>query len=52
VDFDSLGVEAKTFLLVGEELFEILALVTLELNHLSHLLVGNDSAIASYVPSR
>lgn len=44
--FDSLSVETKTFLLVGHEVLDIFALVALELNHLAHLIVGDNGAIA------
>jgi hypothetical protein len=45
---DSLGIKFQAFLLVGEELLNILALISLELNHLPHLSVDDDGAIASY----
>lgn len=44
---DGLSIELKTFLLVGQELLNILALVSLKLNHLTHLGVIDDGAIAS-----
>ena len=40
--------EVHPFLLVDEELLDILALITLQLNHFSHLGVGDDGAIAGY----
>ena len=43
---DGLGIQLKTFLLVGQELLNILTLVSLELNHLAHLSVIDDGAIA------
>lgn len=43
---NDLGVEAKTLLLVDQELLNILALVTLKLDHLAHLGVCDDGAIA------
>lgn len=46
VDLDGLCIQAQAFLLIGQELLNILALVALELNHLAHLRVGNDGAIA------
>lgn len=46
MDFDGLGIELETFLLVGQELLNILTLISLQLNHLSHLRVIDDSAIA------
>jgi hypothetical protein len=47
VDFDGLGIELKTFLLVGEEILNVLALVALELDYLTHLCVVDDRSIAS-----
>jgi hypothetical protein len=47
VDFDGLGIELKTFLLVGEEILNVLALVALELDYLTHLRVVDDRSIAS-----
>jgi len=47
VDLNGLGIKLQTFLLVGEELLNILALISLKLNHLAHLSIDNDSAIAS-----
>jgi hypothetical protein len=47
VDLDGLGIKLKTLLLVGQELLDILALVSLKLNHLTHLGVIDDGAIAS-----
>lgn len=47
VDLDGLGIELQTFLLVDQELLNIFALVSLKLNHLSHLSVVDDGAIAS-----
>jgi len=44
---DSLGIKLETFFLVGEELLNILALISLKLNHLSHFSIDNDGAIAS-----
>jgi hypothetical protein len=48
MDFDSLGIKLETFLLVGQELLNILTLISLQLNHLSHLSVIDDGAIACY----
>jgi hypothetical protein len=45
---NGLGIKLQTLLLVGEELLNILALVSLKLNHLSHLSINDDGAIASY----
>lgn len=43
---DGIGLELET-VLGGQELLEILSLVTLQLNHLTHLRVRDDGAIAS-----
>lgn len=45
---DGLGIQFKALLLVGQELLNIFSLVALELNHLSHLHVADDGAIASW----
>lgn len=47
VDLDGLGVKLQAVLLVGEELLDILALIALELDHLAHLGIVDDGAIAS-----
>ena len=47
MDLYSLDIKTEAILLVGEEILNILALVALELDHLSHLGVGDNSAIAS-----
>jgi len=47
MDLDGLGIKLETLLLVGEELLNIFALISLKLDHLSHLGVNNDGAIAS-----
>jgi hypothetical protein len=46
VDLDGLAIKAQALLLVGQEVLNILALVSLQLDHLSHLSVCDDSAIA------
>src|SRR5690242_2651705 len=46
VDLDGLNVKTKALLLVCQEILNILALIALELDHLSHLGVGNNGAIA------
>jgi len=46
MDLDGLGIKLKSSL-VGEEFLYILALIALKLDHLSHLAVDNDGAIAS-----
>jgi hypothetical protein len=45
---DSLGIKLQALFLVGEELLDIFALITLKLDHLSHLSIDDDGAIASY----
>ena len=47
MDLDGLGVELKALLLVGQKLLDIFALITLELDHLAHLGVIDNGAIAS-----
>jgi len=47
MDFDGLGIELQPFLFVGEEFLNILALISLELNHLSHFGIDDNGAIAS-----
>jgi hypothetical protein len=42
-----LGIKLQTLLLVGEELLDIFALITLKLDHLSHFAIDHDGAIAS-----
>jgi len=44
---NSLGIKLQTLLLVGEELLNIFALITLKLNHLAHFAIDHDGAIAS-----
>lgn len=48
VNLDGLGIKLKALLLVGQELLNILTLISLELDHLSHLGVIDDGAIASW----
>jgi len=47
VDLNGLGIKLQTLFFVGEELLNILALIALKLDHLSHLSVDDDGAIAS-----
>lgn len=47
VDLDGLGIKLEALLLVDEEFLDILALVSLQLDHLTHLGVVDDGAIAS-----
>jgi hypothetical protein len=47
VDLDRLGIKLQTFLLVYQKFLDILALIPLELDHLAHLSVVDNSAIAS-----
>ena len=46
MDLDGLAIKAQALLLVGQEILDIFALIALELNHLAHLRVGDDGAIA------
>jgi len=46
VDLDGLGIELQTFLLIDQKLLHVLALVALQLDHLAHLGVDDDGAIA------
>lgn len=46
VDLDSLAIKAQALLLISQEILHILALVSLQLNHLAHLRVGDNGAIA------
>lgn len=43
---DGLGIESQALLLVGEEILNILALIALELDNLTHGVVGYDCSIA------
>lgn len=43
---DGLGIKLEAFLLVGQEFLDILTLISLQLNHLTHLSVCDDGAIA------
>jgi len=47
VDLDGLCIKLKALFLVGEEFLYVLALISLELDHLSHLSVVDNGAIAS-----
>ena len=46
VDFDGLRIQLQALLLIDQEFLHILALVALELDHLAHLRVVDDGAIA------
>jgi hypothetical protein len=46
VDLYGLDIKTEAIFLIGEEILDVLALVALELDHLSHLGVGDDGAIA------
>ena len=48
IHLNGLGIKLQTLLLVGEELLNIFALIALKLDHLSHLTIDHDGAIASY----
>jgi len=47
MNLDGLGIKFQALFLVGEELLDILALISLKLNHLPHLSIDDDGAIAS-----
>jgi hypothetical protein len=47
VNLNGLGIQLKPFLLISQEFLHILALIALELDHLAHLRVVDDGAIAS-----
>lgn len=47
VDLDGLRIQFQALLLISQEFLHILALITLELDHLAHLRVVDDGAIAS-----
>jgi len=47
MDLNGLRIKLQTLLLVSEELLYILALIALKLNHLAHLSVNDNGAIAS-----
>jgi hypothetical protein len=46
VDLDGFAIKTQALLLVRQEILNILALVTLKLDHFAHLRVGDDGAIA------
>lgn len=46
VDLDRLSIKTQAFLLVGKKLLNILSLVSLKLDHITHLGVVDDGAIA------
>jgi hypothetical protein len=46
VDLDGLAIKPQALLLVRHEVLHIFALVSLQLDHLSHLGIGDDGAIA------
>jgi hypothetical protein len=46
VDLDSLCIKTQALFLIRQEILHILALIALQLDHLAHLRVGNDGAIA------
>lgn len=46
MDLDGLGVEGEALFLIDEEFLDVLALVALQLDHLAHLRVDNNGAIA------
>lgn len=42
------SIELQSFLFVDQKILDIFALVTLKLDHLSHLCIVDDGAIARY----
>ena len=48
--FDGLRIEFEA-ILIDQEFLNVLTLITLKLNHLAHLTVDDNCAIASYYPS-
>lgn len=44
---DGLGIKRQAFLLVDQKFLNVFALIPLELDHLAHLSVVDDGAIAS-----
>ena len=44
---DCLSVKLQTFLLVDQELLHVFALISLQLDHLTHLSIVDNGAIAS-----
>jgi len=46
VDLDGLGIQLQAFLLINEKFLHVFALIALQLNHLAHLRVIDDGAIA------
>lgn len=49
---DVLGIELQPFFLIHQELLDIFALIALKLNHLSHLRIIDDCAIASWATEK
>lgn len=47
MDFNGFGVKFQPLLFVDQELLDIFALITLKLDHLTHLRIINDGAITS-----
>lgn len=47
MDLDSFGIKFQPFLFIDQEFLDIFALITLKLDHLAHLSVIDDCAIAS-----
>ena len=46
-NLDGLGIELEAFLLIDQEFLNIFALIALKLDHLPHLAIVDDGAIAS-----
>jgi len=47
MDLDGLGIQLETLFLIGEEFLNIFTLISLKLDHLSHLSIIDNGAIAS-----
>jgi hypothetical protein len=43
---NTLGIKSQALLLIGEEILDVFALISLKLNNLTHLGVGHDGSIA------
>jgi hypothetical protein len=46
MDLDGLGVDLKTFVLVDEKILHSIALITLQLDHVTGLFIVDDGAVA------
>ena len=46
MDLDGLGIDIEALFLIDQEFFNVLALIALKLDHLAHLLIVDNGAIA------